>query len=43
MAHNKQIHPTTLSNTSLLILRIKSLEEKKVLEEQDHISDKKNL
>jgi len=42
-AHNKQIHPTTLSNTSILILRIKSLEVKKVPEEQDHTSDKKNL
>ena len=31
------------SSTSLHILRIKSLETKTVLEEQDHISDKKSL
>jgi len=43
MAHSKQIPPTTLSNTCLLILRIKSLEIKKVPEEQGHTSDKKNL
>jgi len=36
---NSRIH----SSTSLYILRIKSLETKKVLEEQDHISDKKSL
>ena len=30
MAHSKQIPPETLSNTSLHILRIKSLETKKV-------------
>jgi len=31
------------SSTSLHILRIKSLATKKVLEEQDHISDQKSL
>jgi len=43
MALSKQINPKVLSSTSLHILRIKSLETKAVLEEQDYISDKKSL
>jgi len=43
MILSKLINPRIHSNTSLHILRIKSLETKKVLEEQDHISDKKSL
>jgi len=41
MVLSKQIPPETLSNTSLHILRIKSLEAKKVPKEQNHTSDKK--
>ena len=40
---SKLTNPRILSNTSHHIMRIKSLETKKVLEEQDHISDKKSL
>jgi len=43
MVLNKLTNPRILSNTSHHILRNKSLETKKVLEEQDHISDKKSL
>jgi len=43
MALSKQIYPRIHSSTSLHILRIKSLGTKTVLEEQDHISDKKSL
>jgi len=43
MALSKLINPRTHSNTSLHILKIKSLGTKKVLEEQDYTSDKKSL
>ena len=43
MALSKQINPRIHSSTSLHIMMIKSLETKTVLEEQDHISDKKSL
>jgi len=43
MVLSKPINPKTLSSTSLHILKIKSLETKKVLEEQDPTLDKKSL
>jgi len=43
MVLNKLTNPRIHSSTSHHILRIKLLETKKVLEEEDHISDKKSL
>jgi len=43
MVLSKITNPRIHSNTSHHIVRIKSLETKKVLEEQDHILDKKSL
>jgi len=43
MVLSKPFNPRTLSSTSLHILRISSLETKKVPEEQDHISNKRSL
>ena len=43
MVLNKLTNPRIHSSTSHHIPRIKSLETKKILEEQDHISDKKSL
>jgi len=43
MVLSKPINPKILSNTSLHIMKMKSLETKKVIEEQGHTLDKKSL